>query len=261
MTDATTAVAVIGTALTVGKPIVETGCRLLESLLGKPCKVAGDLLADEMYAWQWENRLRILNRTKQKLDEGNVPPRVLPKGFLLPLLDSCGNTEEAELQEMWAQLLTSSVASPEHQHPAFIRILAQLSRNEAALMVSTDRPFVISGSPEKYQHEQLWSWLTQNIPDALEMQQSEVDFANEVVGSLGLGGLIADARFHYPIHHTGVSISVWTSAPMAKDFLPYPGASEERQVKCAVTEFWFDPSLLGEAFLDACVQTTPAESP
>lgn len=50
MTDATTAVAVIGTALTVGKPIVETGCRLLESLLGKPCKVAGDLLADEMYA-------------------------------------------------------------------------------------------------------------------------------------------------------------------------------------------------------------------
>ncbi len=36
----------------IGKPIVETGCGLLKTLLGKPCEIAGEMISDGLYRWQ-----------------------------------------------------------------------------------------------------------------------------------------------------------------------------------------------------------------
>ncbi|MBU0718301.1 MAG: hypothetical protein KJ749_08640 [Planctomycetes bacterium] len=53
MPNITNTGAALGNALVaLGKPVVETGCRLLEDLRGEPCKVAGEMLADQVYHWQ-----------------------------------------------------------------------------------------------------------------------------------------------------------------------------------------------------------------
>jgi len=82
MSELTTAATIIGGALTVAKPIVETGCKLVESLLGEPCKVAGSMLADQVYAWQWTNRINIAHRAQQIMDKTGSLPRFCPLAFL-----------------------------------------------------------------------------------------------------------------------------------------------------------------------------------
>lgn len=129
--DMTTAAAIMAAGLGVAKPIVETGCTLLENLLGQPAKVAGGMLADSLYAWRWENRVKVAHRAKQIMERDGVAARVVPKGFLLPLVEAAGNVEDPDLQEMWAQLLASGVADDENQHPMFVDTLRRLNRSDA----------------------------------------------------------------------------------------------------------------------------------
>lgn len=66
------------------------------------------------------NRVRIAARVQEFLDEKKIPPRVLPKGFLLPLIEAAGNVEDPDLQDSGPALLlqasrvmsTSTRASP-----------------------------------------------------------------------------------------------------------------------------------------------------
>jgi Abortive infection alpha len=136
MPDMTTAAVILGGAVAIAKPAVETACKLIENLLGEPCKVAGGMIADQIYLWQWTNRIQIANRAKQILDEQQVAAAVVPPGFLIPLLDSAGNVDDPELQEMWARLLASTVVDIQNGHPAFINVLRALSRDEARILES-----------------------------------------------------------------------------------------------------------------------------
>jgi len=133
LNEITTAASILVAGLGVAKPIVESGCKLIENLLGEPCKVSGNMIADEIYFWQWKNRIKILNQAQKMLDDNSVSAKVIPKGFLLPLLDKCGNVEDPDLQEMWAVLLTSGVKSKKHQHPSYINILSELSPIDAQI--------------------------------------------------------------------------------------------------------------------------------
>jgi hypothetical protein len=116
------------------KPLMETGAKLLESLLGEPCKVSGQLLSDQIYWWQWRNRIRIGARAKQIMETRRIATKVVPSGFLLPLLDASGNVEQAELQELWANLIASAVEDSESAHPAFIETLKRMSIADARLL-------------------------------------------------------------------------------------------------------------------------------
>jgi hypothetical protein len=106
MSDLTSAATILGTALGVAKPAVETACTLLENLLGEPAKVAGGMLADQVHWWQWRNRVRILHLAKQRLDERGVEAKVLPPGFL------------------WAELLANAVSDESYRQARFCRVLA-----------------------------------------------------------------------------------------------------------------------------------------
>jgi len=132
----------------LGKPIVETACRLLESLLGEPCKVAGGMLADQVYAWRWRNRIRILTRAKEIIDARDIALKAIPPSFLLPLIESAGDVEATELQNMWAQLLASGIADPDAQHPSFVKTLGQLSTLDALILTMLSRVFHLSRHPE-----------------------------------------------------------------------------------------------------------------
>lgn len=117
----------------IAKPIVETGCNLINKLLGKPLEVAGDLAADQIYGWQWRNRIRIAEKAQRLLEESKVAARVLPRGFLLPLLEAAGNCEEDSLQDLWARLLANATADDGAQLSIHIETLRRLSPGDAAI--------------------------------------------------------------------------------------------------------------------------------
>lgn len=116
----------------LAKPLVETGCGLIESLLGEPFKVTGQLLADQVYAWQWKNRVRIAARAQRILSGSNIAPRVLPPGFLLPLIEAAGNVEEDSMQEMWANLLVNATEGDQSHQRMYIETLRSISAHDAA---------------------------------------------------------------------------------------------------------------------------------
>ncbi len=151
--------------------LLKTGADLLEKLLGKPCQVAGAMLSDQIYFWQWSNRVRIVARAQQIMDGNSIAARVIPKGFLLPLLEAAGNVEDPDLQEMWARLLASSVKSDEFQHPTFIEALRQLTSDEAKIVklmsrgrnfpvVSVDKRHTVERHGEK---KQVTSWVLRHF--------------------------------------------------------------------------------------------------
>lgn len=153
MEDLKTAAAIIGSAVAIGKPVVETGCKLIENLLGEPCKVAGAMLADQVYLWQWTNRIKIAHRAKELLDQNKVAEKVLPLGFLIPLLDKIGYVFQSELQEMWAGLIASSCSNDETDETnlIFLNLLSQLSSSQAKII---SLPF-IEGKYSPYQHDDM----------------------------------------------------------------------------------------------------------
>ena len=91
------------------------------------------MLEDQIYAWQWTNRIRIANKAQKIMDANDIAPKVLPPGFLVPLLEAAGNVEDDTLQEMWAQLLVSGVEDQSNQHPAFITLLKEFGSDEALI--------------------------------------------------------------------------------------------------------------------------------
>lgn len=129
----TSIVAAIVAAAAIAKPIAEAGCELAKDLLGEPLKVAGGMIADQIYAWQLGNRLRILSRAKQIMQGKNIEARQIATGFLLPLLDCAGNVDNSELQELWANLLVSGVSDDKNQHPMFSETLSRLRAADSRL--------------------------------------------------------------------------------------------------------------------------------
>jgi hypothetical protein len=72
-------------------------------------------------------RLAIAEKAAQKLKQRGIPVRSLPADFAIPLLRECGDAEDPNLQEWWAELLASSVADESLCHVAFVHTLQSMS--------------------------------------------------------------------------------------------------------------------------------------
>ena len=117
----------LATVLSVlGRPI-DTACKLVENLFGEPFKVAGDALADQVRFWQWKNRITILEKAKQILEQKGIKERRLNPEFFLPFIQESGNSESEELQNAWAALLAGAVEDDSCEHVGFVNTLANLS--------------------------------------------------------------------------------------------------------------------------------------
>lgn len=121
-------------ALALSKEIVENGCQLIKCLLSEPFTVCGSAIADRIAFWQWNNRIKIAARAKMIIDSRGWTARLLPDGFFLHFLRECGDVDDERLQEMWANLLASSISDDLHQHPSFIATLRQMSANDARVL-------------------------------------------------------------------------------------------------------------------------------
>lgn len=114
--------------------VARGGMKLIKNLLGESFKAAGDLAADQVRFWQWKNRLRIATLAKKRMESEGIAVRVVPPGFLLPLLEAVGNVEEPELQELWSRLLASAVADRDSQHPMFVQTLKRMNAVDAVAL-------------------------------------------------------------------------------------------------------------------------------
>lgn len=192
----------------IGKPIAETGCGLLRALLGKPCEIAGEMISDELYRWQWQRRIEILEKAQQRLTARGLNAKVLPKGFFLSYLQHAGEIEADELQELWANLLASAVESEANQHPSFVHVLKQLSVLEARILAAvggdgfsfktlrTDR--VKGRQRETVENSAQFNGLSDPMPDAQsafvalchlnELGLISVQFRAKKTGSYSLPG-------------------------------------------------------------------------
>jgi hypothetical protein len=120
-------IAVAAAAGAIGKPLAETGARLIEAVLGKPLAVAGEMLADEIYLQQTIRRLRVAARARRHFVLAGKPAGVIPPGFLTALLEGAGNADSEDLEELWAKLLFSASTDSNYANPAFVEVLRRLS--------------------------------------------------------------------------------------------------------------------------------------
>jgi len=117
----------------LGRP-VDTACTLIESLLGEPFKIAGDALADHVRMWQWQNRLRIMDRADEIMRQRGIRHREMHPDFLLPFVRDCGDVSSESLQETWARLLTSAVNDESNEHIAFVNTLHNLTSTDVRVI-------------------------------------------------------------------------------------------------------------------------------
>jgi len=117
----------------LGRP-VDTACTLIEALLGEPFKIAGDALSDHVRMWQWENRLRIVDRANEIMSERKINQRVMNPDFFLPFVRDCGDISSELLQETWARLLAAAVESESNEHIAFVNTLRNLTATDVQVI-------------------------------------------------------------------------------------------------------------------------------
>ena len=167
MIDASILAALIAAASNLGKPLIEAALRSYERLSGKPLKVAGSLLDDDVYAWQTVNRIQLAARVDQILTDEGVPSRILPNGFLIRAIDGATCVDDPDARELWARLLVSAVKDEAAARPAYVETLKHIGATEAGLIEKMIR------TPEFY----VWD---HRRPTPLE------DAAAEVLLSLGV---------------------------------------------------------------------------
>ncbi|MCE9637136.1 MAG: DUF4393 domain-containing protein [Planctomycetes bacterium] len=149
----------------VAVPVVKRATSLLGKLLGPGADALGARIGefltpptpvqptvlDAIARWRHGNMTLLLARTAEVLDKRGVEPRPIPIAVLFPLLEAASLVDDVDLTEMWAQLLASGVEADEHQHPMWVRILAQMSavdaRAFAAACATTDRDGVPFAPP------------------------------------------------------------------------------------------------------------------
>lgn len=99
-------------------------------IIGEPIDEAVGMLTDKLRYSRWERRQRLIERSKQFIEErdikGELKP-VTPK-IALPIIENASLEDNDELQDLWARLIASSV-DPNFDgtlRTAFIDILKQL---------------------------------------------------------------------------------------------------------------------------------------
>lgn len=112
-----------------------------DAIVKEPLEQVGGLLADTVGYWRLKNRVRLFLKAKQFMEEAGVKPntKLLPSVFV-PLVEEAGNTDDPDLSDMFARLLASHLdpASQSKVHPAFAKVLGQLSPLDAAILKLID---------------------------------------------------------------------------------------------------------------------------
>lgn len=124
----------ISDAVGLAEPVVADASGFLSRVVGKPLSIASGLLSDQLYAWRWRNRIKIVELARHQLESRRIPPKVLPPGFLMPLLDAAGDCDQEDMQDLWANLLVGSVVDAGKSHVLHVETLRRMQSQDAKLL-------------------------------------------------------------------------------------------------------------------------------
>jgi len=123
----------------------EAAEQFLKKLVGAPLEEIGQLLADKVRFYRFNNQIKILEKAQKLLDDSGVSPQKVLLKTLVPLLENGSLEEDESLIDKWAALLATA-ANPNSKvfvQPSFSEILKELSPKEA-LILDTIYDMVIS---------------------------------------------------------------------------------------------------------------------
>jgi hypothetical protein len=120
--------------------------KVLVDVLSPASEVLGSL-GDKVRVYRQVSLLRSLNKAKAIAENEGLKLVEPSLKFLVPYLEDCSleDPEDEALIEMWARLLVDASTTPKSEHNLFIRVLRELTGNEARL-------FHYLASPETHRH-------------------------------------------------------------------------------------------------------------
>jgi len=93
------------------------------------------IVNDLVKSWRWKNQVKILQKSKQFLEDKKLTASQVPLKILIPLLEKSSLEEDESLQDRWAKLLSYASSSKEFEYTkSFINILEQLTVLEANIL-------------------------------------------------------------------------------------------------------------------------------
>jgi hypothetical protein len=122
--------AIFGQALSAAKDYADT-------VVKGPLSEFGGILTDTVGYWRLKNRVRLLLKAKQWLQDQGINPKKLLPDIFVPLLEDGGNVEDETLADMFASLLTCHLDPKQQEliHPSYTKVLSQLSSLDAKAML------------------------------------------------------------------------------------------------------------------------------
>ena len=117
---------------------VELGTRKVRGLLSlflKPSITQLGLFGGDWLKSQRETQLaKTLAKAKAKLNAGKLAINPVPLKLLKPIVEDCSLEEDEDMIERWANLLAAA-ACGDPVLPTYVRLLAELTPNEAQLLL------------------------------------------------------------------------------------------------------------------------------
>lgn len=116
------------------KPLITSGAKLIDDLLGEPLKIAGGMLADRMYISRLQQAAIMAGKAQLIMEKHGVKPTQLPTSFLIPFLDAASTSSSEEINDLFAELLVSAIQDDIYQHPIFRHAISQMNADEARIL-------------------------------------------------------------------------------------------------------------------------------
>lgn len=93
-------------------------------------------LGDKIRIYRQLSLLKSIRRAKEIAEAEGLQLREPPLKFLVPLLEECSleDPEDSTLIDMWARLLVAESTTHKSEHHLFIRVLRELTKEEARLL-------------------------------------------------------------------------------------------------------------------------------
>lgn len=93
-------------------------------------------LGDKIRVYRQLSLLKSIRRAKEIADAQGITLQEPSLKFLVPLLEDCSleDPEDSTLIDMWARLLVAEAAGHKNEHHLFIRVLRELTSEEARLL-------------------------------------------------------------------------------------------------------------------------------
>lgn len=110
----------------------------LDAYLGGALYNFGGIIGDTVSVWRFKNQVRLAQDAESYCKERGIDPVAAKLSVAVPLIEEAGKVDDEDLSDLFAHLLATSM-DPEMQeiaHPAFIRIIRDLSPDEARLFRS-----------------------------------------------------------------------------------------------------------------------------